>query len=183
MSATVPFTKREHRVNGLLGIIAFYTGNPYRIYSHIGIIIGIVFNFNIYEVFIKNPDSLIPFYFLNLSLIVIPSYILLSRLAKRVNIKKMPFKRKLIWAIAFGALLAITMETEAVFLQIDVLHSAIQFFGIKIPQSVSDEVFFGTIFAALWIPITDAMTFHLREIKNWLKPFNNSKSAIAGISK
>src|SRR5574337_37450 len=155
MIGTLPYTKKSHRLKALSGSVSFYTGNPYRIFSHMGIIASLIFNFNIFEIFINNSSGIIPLYLLGLPLMIIPSYLLFSKLAKKTVVKSISPKKKWILVGLLCATFVATMESEAAFFNIEVTHSALQYFGAKIPDSASQLIFFGIIFGALWIPFIE----------------------------
>ena len=182
MAYVLPYSKKQHWCDGLSGFLSFYTQNTYRIISHIGIISAVIFNFRIFEIFLNNPYGLIPLYLLGLTLMMVPMCILFSKLSKRMALKNISLKQKLIRAGILAALWIIIMYSEAIYFHIEVIQTIIGFFGINEPQSTSNLVFFGTLFAAICFPLTEALLFNFREIKNWLDPFNNSKSSIAKLN-
>jgi len=153
---------------GAIVLLLFHSRNPARLISYASLILAFGFGHYIFDFFFKTVESVNFSYLISVLTIAIPAMVVLSITARK-KIKSLDSqKKKQVYAWIYSILIVFIIWTEIVYFNIDWLYIGTHAFNLKPDQQDITLMSFGIVIGIFWLPISEAIGFHLNEIKTWI---------------
>jgi hypothetical protein len=163
-----PYDPKKNLREGASGILFYHSHNPARLISYASLILAFGFGYHMFDFVFKTAESVNLSYFVGILTITIPAMVVLS-ISARKKIRSIDSnKKRQLYAWLYSALITLLVWTEVVYFNIDWVHMATHAFDLPSGQQQTTLVLLGTVLAIFWLPVSEALGFHLKEIKEWL---------------
>ncbi|MGH9921779.1 MAG: hypothetical protein ACRD38_03405 [Nitrososphaerales archaeon] len=168
MTKFLPYDPKKNLKEGVIGLLLYHTRNPARLLSYTSLILAFSFGYYMFDFFFKTVESVIFSYFISVLTIAIPAMVVLSITARK-KIKSLDSqKKKQVYAWIYSILISLIVWAEIVFFNIDWLYIGTHAFDLKLNQQSTTFVSLGIAIGIFWLPISEVLAFHLKEIRTWI---------------